>query len=354
LSRVHASVIRAFCDCDDGWIGSPGVSASACYPATTETGTRRDTDDGIACDCNEGYNHVPDQIECSMTAATCAELDCDVNATCQQMAAGFVCACKPNYEGNGQTCTFAGVPCGGVCKDNATCVGDGLQAICLCDAGYFGDGATLCHPEVTATGTCTATPSGTVNCTCNAGFAQESTTAPSCTDIDECRLPDQGGCEAWCTNTPGSSTCTSTVADEDSPYWANTCDPTFSHTAGQTNLIADCRCGTNTLASGPMGLCQRPTNAASKATPIGIVRISKDGTQCTWVRRANGGSDNAFFGQDIGSGAAPQAGIPFRSCCLNHNPMFFDEQTGDVLIQHDLFGLVRIEVATGNTVTISL
>ncbi len=622
-----------FCDCDDGWIGSPGVSASACYPATTETGTCRDTDDGIACDCNEGYNHVPDQIECSMTAATCAELDCDVNATCQQMAAGFVCACKPNYEGNGQTCTFAGVPCGGVCKDNATCVGDGLQAICQCDAGYFGDGATLCHPEVTSTGTCTATASGTVDCTCNAGFAQESTTAPSCTDIDECRLPDQGGCEAWCTNTSGSSTCTSTVADEDSPYWANTCDPTFSHTAGQTNLIADCRCGTNTLASGPMGLCQRPTsayergfaygsgprvtdlyanlprvpagvmdqatrkiylgfgytnpndsyigaimevdvdtasrrivaglwpdefggtvygtgmtpylpevqnlqlgpdgflyawvrnvrnnaqivrvdkqtgaqtvvwrehlilqpelndpnhaqcpngttvpgsrdfvqihergflvepsgdfllsamatNAASKATPIGIVRISKDGATCTWVRRANGGSENAFFGQDIGSGAAPQAGIPFRSfynhggkiwaidnfaevyeldpannwrtrnfasdlaedwmawdasrnvmwfsgsgggsntiiayspnetpalrwaqpitcdnpgregfgciegpartCCLNHNPMFFDELKGDVLIQHDIFGLVRVEVATGNTVIISL
>lgn len=661
-----------FCDCNEGFIGSPGVSASACYPATTDTGTCRDTDDGIVCDCNEGYSHAPNAVECSLLAASCEELACDVNANCQQMSAGYTCVCKPNYEGDGrtctpvdrpttcaelncdvnatcqvlaagatcqckpgysgdgETCTFSGVPCGGVCKDNATCVGEGLSATCQCDTGYFGDGATGCYPEVTATGTCTMNAAGTIACQCLAGY-EHLPMAVACTDINECQLPDQGGCEAWCTNTDGASTCTSTVADENSPYWKYSCDPGFSHFADQTNLIADCRCGANQLVAGPLGLCQRPTsayergfaygsgprvtdlyanlprvpagvmdqatrkiylgfgyttpgdsyigaimeidvdtgarrivaglwpdefggtvygtgiepylpevqnlaigpdgylyawarnernnaqiirvdrttgamtlvwaehittltqfnnpahaqcpngttvpgsrswvqinergflieasgdfilsamstNAGVKSTPIGLVRVSKDGTSCEWVRRTNGGSDNAFASSPIGSGASPQ--VPFRSlyahkgkvwaidnfaeiyeldpannwrtrnfasdiaedwmawderrqvmwfagsgggsnvvvayhpsdiqaerwaepitcdnpsregfgciegpartCCLNHNPMFFDELTGHVILQHDIFGTLRVEVETGNTVTFSL
>jgi hypothetical protein len=542
-------------------------------------------------------------------------------------------ACEPLLEdGRGGS---GGAVCDGMlCPGDSTCRAVGGEPFCDCNDGFVGSAgfsASACYPATTSTGTCRDTEGGIV-CDCNAGYTHTEY-AVECTDVDECKLPDQGGCTAWCTNLEGSAACTSTVADESSPYWSNSCDPNFSHTNTQTELPADCRCGKNQLVEGPMGLCQRPTgayergfaygegprvsdlyenlprvpagvmdqatrkiylgfgyttpgdsyvgavmeidadtgnrrivaglwpdefggtvygsgitpylpevqnlalgpdgflyawvrnvrnnaqivridkatgaqtvlwrehlilqpelndpahaqcpngslvpgsrdfvqinergfmvestgdfllsamstNAAAKATPVGIVRISKDGTQCTWMRRAGGGSENAFYGQDIGSGASPQPGIQFRAfyphdgkiwaidnfagvyeidpangwrtraiasdlaedwmawdptrkvmwfagsgggsnrivafnpsdtpnqrwaqpitcdnparegygciegpartCCLNHNPMFFDEQTGHVIIQHDLFGTVRVEVETGNTVIFSL
>jgi hypothetical protein len=44
----------------------------------------------------------------------------------------------------------------------------------------------------------------------------------------------------------------------------------------------------------------------SNITPNGIVRIKKDGTDCQWVTRFGMGTDNAFYGQTIGSGPLAQ------------------------------------------------
>lgn len=520
----------AFCDCNDGFVGSAGSSATRCYPATVDNGVCADSADGVVCTCDEGYTQPRNTIGCAPVELTCDDLQCGENARCQLYAAGAVCECNLNYTGDGYTCTpnerppsCDDVTCGAnaqcrlyaagpVCECNANYTGDGQTCtptsspcspdcgahatcgagnVCACDAGYFGNGYS-CYPEETVTGRCTLEGS-TITCQCNPGYHHRHPLDTACSDIDECELPDQGGCTAWCTNTEGGSLCRSTVADETSPYWSYSCNPDFSHNAGQTQLIADCRCGENRLAGGDLGLCQRPSSAvgygftygsgprvadiernlprvptavmdqvtrkiylgigytsptdsytgaimevdadtgdrrivaglwpdefggtvhgsgfspylpevqnlafgpdgylyawtrnvennaqilrvdrdtgamtriwaehlvlkpqlndpahaqcsngapdgrtwvqihergfaiepsgdfllsamasgtAADISPIGIVRIAKDGSKCTWVRRASAGSRNAFAGQDVGSGAAPQAGIPFRS-----------------------------------------
>lgn len=477
-----------YCDCDEGFVGSPGFSASRCYDAVVEHGVCEDTADDIVCACDEGYEQPSNLVGCALVAATCAELTCAAHAHCQAYDAGAVCVCDPNYAGDGTTCTPTSDPCSPDCGDDATCGADGL---CACDAGFFGDGYH-CYPEQTATGRCTLVDDA-ISCQCAPGFAHASPHDTACSDVDECAAPDHGGCTAWCTDTEGGFTCRSTVADESSPYWSDSCDPDFSHNAGQTQLVADCRCSQNMIAGGELGLCQRPSSAvglgftygagprvadiernlprvpsavmdqatrkiylgigyttptdsyhgaimeidadsgdrrvvagmwpdefggtvygsgfepylpevqnvalgpdgylyawvrnvlnnaqivrvdrqsgattviwrealtlhpelddpahaqcsngaasgrrvvqvhergfavepsgdfllsamsngtADDATPIGIVRIARDGSTCTWVRRASAGARNAFYGQDVGTGAAPQPGIPFRA-----------------------------------------
>jgi hypothetical protein len=55
---------------------------------------------------------------------------------------------------------------------------------------------------------CTNTP-GSWNCTCSPGFTGDSSTGDgnSCSDINECALPDRGGCKDICVNSPGSYAC---------------------------------------------------------------------------------------------------------------------------------------------------
>lgn len=186
---------------------------------------------------------------------------CSANATCVDAT----CVCNEGYEGDGQSCRWVGIDdgtCSPACTTNASCV----SGQCQCDQGYFGGGYTECYPEVTATGRCTIDGSGDIACTCEPGFAHAHPLHSACSDIDECELPDQGGCEAWCTNTIGSSECTSTVADTSSPYWQYSCDPHNVRHQPQTKLEADCRCGANMTPDNdsPMGMCWRPSTAATE------------------------------------------------------------------------------------------
>ena len=144
---------------------------------------------------------------------------CSANAMCIDAA----CVCNEGYEGDGQSCGWVGIDdgtCSPACTTNASCV----SSTCQCDEGYFGNGNTGCYPEETDTGRCVINGGGSIECTCNDGYAHAHYLETACSDIDECELPDQGGCEAWCTNTPGSLECTSTVADESSPCLLYTSD----------------------------------------------------------------------------------------------------------------------------------
>lgn len=254
---------EAFCDCNDGFVGSAGSSATRCYAAAVDHGTCQDTSNGIVCQCDEGYEQPRNTIGCSPISYECADLTCGQNAVCRTYSAGAQCECATNYEGDGYTCTpkpgFS--PCNPRCGTNATC---GDDAVCRCDTGYFGDGFN-CYPEQTSTGRCTLTGS-TVTCQCNPGYHHARPEHPACSDINECELPDRGGCEAWCTNTEGSFLCRSTVADESSPYWQYSCDPDNVRHQPQTQLEADCRCGGNMTPDNdsPMGMCWRPIGALTE------------------------------------------------------------------------------------------
>jgi hypothetical protein len=186
---------------------------------------------------------------------------CSANASCIDDQ----CVCDEGYEGDGQSCRWVGIDdgtCSPACTENASCI----QEVCACDEGYFGQGNTACYPEVTESGTCTTNASGDIVCDCNPGYEHAHYLHTACSDIDECELPDQGGCDAWCTNTEGSFECRSTVADTSSPYWENSCDPDNVRHQPQTELAADCRCGGNMTPDNdsPMGMCWRPSTAGTE------------------------------------------------------------------------------------------
>jgi len=251
-----------YCDCNEGFVGSGDGSASRCYSAVVDHGVCRDTPSGVVCDCDPGYEQPRSTIGCAPKSYTCAELTCDENATCREYAAGGRCECKAHYEGDGYVCTPEPgySECNPGCGASATC---GSDKVCRCDAGYFGNGFN-CYPEETVGGRCTLTGTA-ITCQCNAGFHHARPEHVACSDINECELPDSGGCEAWCTNTEGSFLCRSTVANTSSPYWSYSCDPDNPRHQPQTQLDADCRCATAVPDNdSPMGMCWRPIGAATE------------------------------------------------------------------------------------------
>lgn len=257
--------------------------------AGTDTTSGSDTTSGP---CPTGFykaanGQCVDLNECTSGAAKCSS-----NAVCENSEGSFTCTCKEGYQGDGKTCCLPGYTISngtcqdihecnlGVddCDDNANCSNTTGSYTCKCKTGYEGDGKTCSDidectagtAKCTANSTCNNTP-GSFTCTCNPGYKQAGS---SCFDIDEC-LDNTDNCPAACVNTPGSFVCKSTVADVNSPYYTNTCDPEFSFmkyswkgTAPnetyeyQTKLIADCRCGKNKQPPGVGGLaiCNRPSD----------------------------------------------------------------------------------------------
>lgn len=154
------------------------------------------------------------------------------------------------------------------CPADSTCTLVDGAAFCDCNDGFIGSpgvSATRCYPGVTATGVCEDTPTGFA-CDCEPGYQHARPSEIGCSDIDECELPDQGGCEAWCTNTEGGFECRSTVAKESSPFWKYSCDPDDVRHQPQTQLDVDCRCGGNMTPDNdsPLGMCWRPIGAATE------------------------------------------------------------------------------------------
>lgn len=168
-------------------------------------------------------------------------------------------------DGEGDTTGACGEFESSPCPENSHCENTPRSEMgdytCACDEGYIGEGYNACYLASDETGSCVYV-NGAFVCTCNPGFAQLTEYDIGCSDIDECALEDQGGCAAYCFNTFGGAECLSSVADEDSPYWGESCDPDMSHFAMQTELIADCRCGENRMPilSGGLPICQRPSS----------------------------------------------------------------------------------------------
>jgi hypothetical protein len=266
ICRMYSAGARCECATNyegDGYTCTPIAQDPTCDDLTCGANAIcRSYAAGPRCEC--AANYQGDGYTCTRlpTDPTCDDLTCSPNATCRTYAAGPRCECKTHYEGDGYVCTPEPgySECNPLCGAFASC---GSDKRCSCDEGYFGNGYN-CYPETTVGGTCTQ-QNGAITCDCNPGYHQARPESTACTDINECELPDQNGCEAWCTNTEGSFICHSTVADENSPYWENSCDPNDSRHQPQTELFADCRCGGNMTPDNdsPMGMCWRPITAGT-------------------------------------------------------------------------------------------
>ncbi|XP_046547197.1 neurogenic locus notch homolog protein 1-like isoform X2 [Haliotis rubra] len=125
------------------------------------------------CVCDgTGYNG--DSCENDINECDAGTDDCHTNADCKNTEGSFTCTCKPNYAGNGKSCTLGVCSTGGnECLNSGICniPSDSTASTCQCAAGYTGG---LCE-----------------------------------TDIDECAT-DADDCDtnADCTNAEGSFTCT--------------------------------------------------------------------------------------------------------------------------------------------------
>lgn len=243
-----------------------------------------------SCSCPTGYvakdGTCADVDECAATPAKCSP-----DATCENTLGSFACTCKAGFTGDGKVCCGPGYEKSGTlcadihecnkgtddCDPNAACANTTGSFTCKCNTGFAGDGKTCADVDECATGThnCDATTVckntvGAFTCDCAKGYEKAGS---KCFDVDEC-LKKTDDCPAWCKNTPGGYQCLSTVADETSPWYTESCDPTFSfhqyNWAGtppnetyeyRTWLVADCRCGENrqTPALGGLNICQNPS-----------------------------------------------------------------------------------------------
>ncbi|XP_049894320.1 stabilin-1 [Epinephelus moara] len=135
--------------------------------------------DAADCECLPGYRRTP-QGKCM---SLCSPRDCDVNAQCSSQGSKVVCACKPDYEGDGKICVPRN-PCsvnnGGCPISSTICVFKGPNnSSCECMFGMSPKGgsaefgcelvsacsADTCDP----TAACQTEVDGQPRCVCEAG-----------------------------------------------------------------------------------------------------------------------------------------------------------------------------------------
>ncbi|XP_073430420.1 stabilin-1 [Dendrobates tinctorius] len=169
---------------------------------------------GLACHiCTERNKHGDDcEEECR-----CVHGICDNRPGSRGVCQGG--RCTDGYTG--EFCDKLSTPCASLnltqyCHINAVCVSTDNYTSCLCDNGYEGDG-TFCQPVdecrmpdrggCSENAICTIAPTGGVTCQCNPGWIGDGI---ECIPIDNCVLENRGDCHvnADCKFTqPGQNDC---------------------------------------------------------------------------------------------------------------------------------------------------
>ena len=153
--------------------------------------------------------------------ASCANLDCDENATCTESSGEPKCVCAMGFTGNGLTCADID-ECdddNGGCASDAICVNQPGGVRCLCEEGLTGDGkadGTACSPiDVNECGDpelntcdpnaqCANTESG-FTCACSGAFSGD---GAGCSDVNECEMnTDNCVASSECKNGFGGFSC---------------------------------------------------------------------------------------------------------------------------------------------------
>lgn len=105
--------------------------------------------ESFACVCHTGYKSLYEG-----NSFVCVDLDecsarthnCDSNADCYNHDGGFRCRCRPDFKGDGVTCTLISQCHNMRCDVNAQCVESyGSTPSCVCNSGFSGDGRN-CWP----------------------------------------------------------------------------------------------------------------------------------------------------------------------------------------------------------------
>ncbi|XP_077974758.1 IgGFc-binding protein-like [Styela clava] len=226
------------CDCIDGYsFNDDGTCTKICSPpkefTTCATQCPRTCDDPMPPTCTKECNLdiqcvcSQDFVQISKDDSTCVRFEdckqkckfdsCDENAICSETDDGIECDCLEGYEGDGKTCTIPDKPCEpNPCKNGGRCVpfvGFGDSYICSCPKRFSGNNCEnefICPPGRTysdcepCSGTCDEpnlsylTPATGETpkcsricragdfCSCPDGFIQKSETDITCVAISTC------------------------------------------------------------------------------------------------------------------------------------------------------------------------
>ena len=107
-------------------------------------GRKKANGEDVACRSRFLYKHdiepnlyIVQKDECALGEHSCHE-----NALCTDTSAGYQCACKSGYEGDGKICNDVNECATGVhdCDDNATCKNIKGSFECSCNPNFSGDG----------------------------------------------------------------------------------------------------------------------------------------------------------------------------------------------------------------------
>ena len=213
------------CTCTRGYEGDPIAGCTDLNECTGnpnicgEFGTCSNTNGSYGCQCAPGYRwDAPfgiciDINECAVNATICGPL-----ANCTNTPGNYTCACVSGYSSAGQP---PQQPCNdidecritpSVCGDNATCSNVAGSFRCRCNNGFIGsppsctpDACTVARNGTTCGTNTRCTNSTPPQCECISGYAGNPNV--TCTDIDECQIPNICPNTEQCFNLPGSSEC---------------------------------------------------------------------------------------------------------------------------------------------------
>jgi hypothetical protein len=147
------------CACAPGYTGTPGscMDVNECATNNGGCGAHEDCknqDGGYACTCKAGYARdasgaCADIDECAAVPGPCHPDAICTNRTPDEVPAGFECACKPGFTGDGFSCVDVNecATNNGGCKANATCVNERGSFSCTCAAPLVGS-PDNCHCDL--------------------------------------------------------------------------------------------------------------------------------------------------------------------------------------------------------------
>ncbi|XP_030070273.1 stabilin-2 [Microcaecilia unicolor] len=167
------------------------------------------------CTCLSGYAGR----HCDQPLPECVKLQCPENARCTSSTGGsLVCACMPNYEGDGKQCKPINPCTKTICSSHADCTYLGPNKHkCTCHEGYEGDGL-VCLPFdpcqenfgncPTSSSICKYDGPGKYHCECKEGYDRYQP-GIGCSLRDVCKVLNPCHKNANCTTVaPGRTQCT--------------------------------------------------------------------------------------------------------------------------------------------------
>jgi len=163
------------------------------------------SENGLHCECAEGYEGNPPQTPCTRRLCQCGP-----NAECAKKEGLDKCICIKGFRGDPPA-----KPCQRVdechdhsCGSNAKCSITNNGTACTCLSGFKGDGYTGCYLPTKCSSPLDCPKNTTCKlgtCRCKAGFSGGS---QACVDKDECSMSDSiCGDNASCINIVGGYLC---------------------------------------------------------------------------------------------------------------------------------------------------